>query len=152
MAKKFEEFATRSEADAFYDLKELEGFDSISLTGFEGSWRVNYGMLHEESFEEFMQKVGQSYAESDRLKEEAKEQEFQAKGRMLAGEEAAKSLGLEGSEAWFFAAGFAGVSAKVANPRKEGLEDVFRQGRQAYSTREGQKAARAAAVRIRSQA
>ena len=69
----------------------------------------------------------------------------------LIADEAARAADLVGDEARCYAQGFAGVHAKIANPRALGLESVFRAGRQARQAKGGEQTIRARAAQLRSE-
>lgn len=66
-------------------------------------------------------------------------------------EEIAVERGLEGMPAAYFVDGFVGRPAAVSNPRKDGLEPVFREGRRAKSEKGMAQRIRAAAADLRTQ-
>ena len=75
---------------------------------------------------------------------------LEAAARSVA-EEAAAERGLTGKAAAYFVDGFAGLSAAVADPRKDGMEPVFRDGRRAKAEKGMAQRIRAAAAEIRGQ-
>lgn len=66
-------------------------------------------------------------------------------------EEVAAERGLSGMAATYFEAGFAGCNAAVVNPRRDGMEPVFRAGRRAKSEKGMAQRCRAAASALRTQ-
>lgn len=72
-------------------------------------------------------------------------------GAQKVAEEVAAERGHEGLAAEYFEAGFNGCNAAVVNPRKDGLEPVFRDGRRAKNERGMAQRIRAAAADLRAQ-
>lgn len=77
------------------------------------------------------------------------EAELMRAGAYQVGAELAAERGLFNDAADMFAKGFAGESAKIANPRALGLEPVFREGRKAKNDHEAQRRVRVAAHGLR---
>lgn len=74
-----------------------------------------------------------------------------AQGARAVAEETAAERGLEGLAAGYFVDGFVGTPAAFSNPRKDGLEPVFRDGRRAKSEKGMAQRIRAAAAALRTQ-
>lgn len=72
-----------------------------------------------------------------------------AYGKWQAALQAAAAAGYVGRDAEIYADGFSGVSAKLTDPRKEGKESIFREGRRARGTQEWQRVIRVEAVKAR---
>jgi len=72
-------------------------------------------------------------------------------GAQKVAEEVAAERGLEGLAAAYFADGFNGRPAAVSNPRKDGMEPVFRDGRRAKAEKGMAQRIRAAAAELRAQ-
>ena len=72
-----------------------------------------------------------------------------AQGGNQVAEEIAAERGLEGMAAEYFVDGFNGRSAAFVNPRKDGMEPVFREGRRAKPEKGMAQRIRAAAAALR---
>lgn len=149
-------FASIDAAEAFYEQKEAEGFAHVSMltnTPSPGEFTVTWGhhIETDETADEWeMRKLGQIFA----ARESEAEQRFTADcaqyGRQAAAMQLAAAVGYEGRHAEMFIAGFVGASAKHVNPRAEGLEKVFREGRAAWGSNDGQRLVRIESVKARS--
>ncbi len=145
------DFSSRADANRFYDSIEHD-HDHVSMTTntpAPGMTRVSFGPLpktDDESHDEFMASLRRNEQRQREEKAAAREAEVMAAARRIAAQKAAKQFGLEGREAEMFKAGFSGVSAKWANPRAEGLESIFRAGRDAWGKPEWQRQYRIAMI------
>ena len=74
-----------------------------------------------------------------------------SQGVRQVAEQLAEEKGLSGQAAAYFADGFVGRPAAVSNPRKDGMEPVFREGRRAKSEKGMAQRCRAAAAALRTQ-
>lgn len=74
-----------------------------------------------------------------------------AQGVRQVAEQLAAERGLEGMAAGYFVDGFVGRPAAVSNPRKDGMEPVFREGRRARAEKGMAQRCRAAAAALRTQ-
>lgn len=72
-------------------------------------------------------------------------------GARVVAEQLAAERGLSGQAAAYFADGFNGRPAAVSNPRKDGMEPVFREGRRAKSEKGVAQRCRAAAAALHAQ-
>ena len=72
-----------------------------------------------------------------------------AQGGNQVAEEIAAERALEGMAAEYFVDGFNGRSAAFVNPRKDGMEPVFREGRRAKAEKGMAQRIRAAAAALR---
>lgn len=108
--------------------------------------------FHEQADVQWFARRLEAQNSRDRQADQAEyEQQLLAMGRAQVGVDIAAEQGLSGRVAEFFAQGFAGVPAQVANPRAEGLEPAFRAGRQAMQAKGAAQRTRAAAALIRHQ-
>lgn len=148
--RQHEEFASYEAASARCDTLEAAGEENYSIltnTPRVGRYTVAYG----ESNHDMLSLASIATADDERQAalDEKREQHLLSIGRASAAKLAAVEAGLTGRDAEVFAAGFTGLSAKVADPRAEGREPIFRAGRQAYSDPRWQRASRAAAAAAR---
>lgn len=144
--KDFDSFAA---ADAFADQCEVDGHEHVSIisnTPAPGTWRVNYGKKETESP---LHCMNRAIEDRENQAREAFNKKCKLAGRELAGRDAAAAAGFSGRDAEMFVLGFTGCPAKWADPRSEGRESIFRAGRKAWGTKEGQRASRAAEVTAR---
>jgi hypothetical protein len=150
------EFLSVDAADKFIEEIESQGFDAVSRvtnTPRVGMCTVSWGHYIEstESAHEWeLRTISDIY--NRREKEAANE--FTAKcneqGREEAAKQQARAAGYAGRDAEVFELGFRGWSAKFANPRAEGREHIFREGRRAWGSAEGQRLTRIETVKERS--
>lgn len=151
----FREFASYDEADRFYGVLDAQGYEYISTlcnVPRPGMFTVRWGHLvaPENGHQYEMRVIAQVFREREQEAADEFNAECTAHGRRAAAEEIAAARGLIGRDAELFADGFCGVAAKWANPRKEGREPIFREGRRAWGGADGQRLARAKAVAARS--
>lgn len=90
-----------------------------------------------------------AYAKEEHEAGVAHEQSLLAMGTAVVAEQVAEEKGLSGIEQEMFVLGFRGVHALIANPRKHGLEAIFRAGRAAKNDQGIAQRCRAAAVALR---
>lgn len=150
------EFSSFAPADQFYDVLEAQGFEYISTlfnVPHAGMYTVRWGHYevdHESADRYEMRMIAKIWAE----RESEAADEFTAlcnrDGRLVAARQFAAAAGYTGRDADVFCAGFEGVNAKSVNPRAEGREPIFREGRAAWGSKEGQRAWRVESVRARS--
>jgi hypothetical protein len=153
MARNFAHFDDLPAADVFAQEREAEGFESVSILSNlpePGRFEVRWSNLDwDNSFES----LARSYKKILDERRAAADEKFDAGcrclGRQLAAEEFAESEGLSGRDREVFVQGFSGWNAKVANPRADGREHIFRAGRAAWGSREGQRAFRRCSVAAR---
>ncbi len=155
-------FTSQAAAQAAYDADP----SSISMTGYpagegyEASYTVyfdddaNDGFAQspsEMSLTELFAPLERAHEKQVRAEAIEYEKELFAHGVAAVAQEVAEDRALAGVELQMFVAGFCGVPASVANPRKQGLEPTFRAGRSARQAKGIEQRCRAAAAALRVQ-
>lgn len=155
-------FTSQAAAQAAYDADPA----SISMTGYpagegyEASYTVYFDDDANDSFAQSPREMSlaELFAPLERAHEKQVraeaieyEKELFAHGVAAVAQEIAEDRALTGVERQAFAAGFCGVPASVANPRKQGLEPTFRAGRSARQAKGVEQRCRAAAAALRVQ-
>ena len=153
-------FTSQAAAQAAYDADP----SSISMTGYpagegyEASYTVYFDDDANDSFAQSPREMSltELFAPLERAHEKQVraeaieyEKELFAHGVAAVAQEIAEDRALAGVELQMFVAGFCGVPASVANPRKQGLEPVFRDGRRAKAEKGMAQRCRAAAAALR---
>lgn len=144
------------EADALCNNLEAQGFTyvaSLYNVPKPGMYEVSWGHYVEPTegglaYE--IRTLARIYREREEEAEAAFNRECEAEGRCNAARTLAEAAGFTGRDAVIFSAGFCGSKAKFIDPRSEGREAVFRAGRRAWGSSEGQRTYRMEAVRARS--
>lgn len=95
--------------------------------------------------------AGRHFARLEQADRQRYEEWLLAQGVNRVAEEIAVERGLEGLAAGYFVDGFVGRPAAVSNPRKDGMEPVFREGRRARAEKGMAQRIRAAAADLRAQ-
>ena len=151
-----EAFADFGAAERFSETMEADGFAYVSTltnTPTAGMFTVRWGhyVAPAKTALEYEMRV---YEKIFREREDEANLEFERAcsglGRQMAAAQFASAAGLSGRDAEVFVQGFCGWSAKISDPRSEGRECVFRAGRAAWGSKDGQRACRVAAVQARS--
>lgn len=155
-------FTSQAAAQAAYDADP----SSISMTGYpagegyEASYTVYFDDDANDSFAQSPREMSLTelfapleHAHEKQVRAEAieYEKELFAHGVAAVAQEVAEDRALAGVELQMFVAGFCGVPASVANPRKQGLEPTFRAGRSARQAKGVEQRCRAAAAALRVQ-
>lgn len=152
-------FGALAEADAFCDQKETEGFDHIvvlsntpSVGLFTASWGREVPMTYEESHNELFDSYAKMYEEREQEVEDDFTRDCERSGRSVVARQFAESNGYkEGSkERKYFVQAFCGESIKRANPKADGMTDIFKAGCAAWNSKEGQRLYRVESVKQRS--
>jgi hypothetical protein len=147
-------FTDFGEAMRFCDEREAAGDEHVTMlanTPRPGWFEVSYGTLEvDNSFQGLMDRYNQIFDAREKESWDNFNRACEDHGRQSAAEDAAKAAGYEGRDAEVFIDGFTGYSIKAVNPRREGREDIFRAGRKAAQSAEGQRAIRVAQVKARS--
>ena len=139
-------FQSRESAEAFYDDREAEDFNHVSLIKNLpqiGEFQVSWG---NQAPEDFTRSVSRQIKREAETASAGRQADCVERGRRVAAQKIAAERGLAGRAAEVFADGFCGVSAKWTDPRAEGLEPVFRAGRAAATTPDAQRAVRVETV------
>lgn len=150
------EFDSFAAADKFCESKDasFEHVSMLSNTPWPGRYLVKWGyvveMTAEQAWVEDMRVTGDMIEKREQDARNEFEERCRQEGRKVAAEKAARAAGYVGRDAEVFAAGFRGVPAIQQNSRAEGREPIFRAGRMAWGSNEGQRACRVASVRARS--
>lgn len=125
-------FTSLSAANQFADTVEDE-VPYLSITGSDAcGWVVSFGD-HADTRTE-LQALNDMFNGEEREAAEKKAAGCSKSALEQVGEEVAAEAGYSGQAARQFVMGFAGYSAKLADPRSSGLESVFRSGRTARQT------------------
>lgn len=155
-------FTSQAAAQAAYDADP----SSISMTGYpagegyEASYTVYFDDDANDSFAQSPREMSlaELFAPLERAHEKQVlaeaieyEKELFAHGVAAVAQEIAEDRALAGVELQMFVAGFCGVPASAANPRKQGLEPTFRAGRSARQAKGVEQRCRAAAAALRVQ-
>ena len=155
-------FTSQAAAQAAYDADPA----SISMTGYpagegyEASYTVYFDDDANDSFAQSPREMSLTdlFAPLERAHEKQVraeaieyEKELFAHGVAAVAQEVAVERGLEGMAAEYFVDGFNGRSAAFVNPRKDGMEPVFRAGRSARQAKGVEQRCRAAAAALRVQ-
>ena len=155
-------FTSQAAAQAAYDADPA----SISMTGYpagegyEASYTVYFDDDANDSFaqspremslSELFAPLGRAHEKQVRAEAIEYEKELFARGVAAVAQEIAEDRALTGVELQMFVAGFCGVHASVADPRKQGLEPTFRAGRSARQAKGVEQRCRAAAAALRVQ-
>lgn len=154
-------FASPAAAQAAYDADP----SSVSMTGYpagegyEASYTVYFDDDANDSFVQSPKEIlSELFAPLCRANEKQVraeaieyEKELFAHGVAAVAQEIAEDRALAGVELQMFVAGFCGVPASVANPRKHDLESTFRTGRSARQAKGVEQRCRAAAAALRVQ-
>lgn len=155
-------FTSQAAAQAAYDADP----SSISMTGYpagegyEASYTVYFDDDANDSFAQSPREMSltELFAPLERAHEKQVraeaieyEKELFTHGVAAVAQEVAEDRALAGVELQMFVAGFCGVPASVANPRKQGLEPTFRAGRSARQAKGVEQRCRAAAAALRVQ-
>lgn len=155
-------FTSQAAAQAAYDADP----SSISMTGYpagegyEASYTVYFDDDANDSFAqspsgtsltELFAPLARAHEKQVRAEAIEYEKELFAHGVAAVAQEVAEDRALAGVELQMFVAGFCGVPASVANPRKQGLEPTFRAGRSARQAKGVEQRCRAAAAALRVQ-
>ena len=93
--------------------------------------------------------VGRHFSRLEQDDRQQFEKWLLAQGANQVAEEIAAERGLSGMAAEYFVDGFNGRSAAFVNPRKDGMEPVFRDGRRAKAEKGMAQRCRAAAAALR---
>ncbi|PKO36007.1 MAG: hypothetical protein CVU33_20655 [Betaproteobacteria bacterium HGW-Betaproteobacteria-6] len=149
------DFNDQDKAERFFDAMEVENHEYVAMianTPTTGMYRVKWGEHKREpqTLTDVLRDINSVFDDREMEARQQYDADCALRGREIAADESAAAAGLTGREARVYSLGFSGASAKFVNPRAEGLEQIFRAGRLAWATPEGQRAARAAAVRARS--
>lgn len=153
------EFSSIDAADRFCDELETAGQDWYSCAANEPSpgkavvsWGRSVELAMEEDRADGYTQLARAAEKDEKIDADAFNARCESMGREAAGQALAEVAGHVGIAAHYFVLGFCGASAKACNPRAEGMEQAFRDGRLARNTPDGQRAARAAAVAARREA
>ena len=95
--------------------------------------------------------AGRHFARLEQADRQRYEAWLLAQGVRQVASELAAERGLEGMAAGYFVDGFVGTPAAFSNPRKDGMEPAFREGRRAKSEKGMAQRIRAAAADLRAQ-
>ena len=155
-------FTSQAAAQAAYDADP----SSISMTGYPagGGYEASYTVYFDDdandsfaqspremSLTELFAPLERAHEKQVRAEAIEYEKELFAHGVAAVAQEVAEDRALAGVELQMFVAGFCGVPASVANPRKQGLEPTFRAGRSARQAKGVEQRCRAAAAALRVQ-
>lgn len=130
----------------------------LSNTPRPGMWTVSMAkpagkpvseMTQSEAVADLLAPLARAYEKQDQADRAKYEEWLLALGTAKVAEEVAVDRGLTGAAAEQFCNGFRGVSAAWANPRAQGLEAVFRDGRKAKDEKGMSQRSRAAAAQLR---
>lgn len=145
---RFEDF---DDACIYADQQEASGMESSMITMFDKHGNAYWNVIVSDPEPQLT--VMQAYQRMFERAEKERADRFNAEcleyGKRQAGISAAAAAGYVGRDAEIYADGFAGVPAKITDPRKEGKESIFREGRRYRGTQEGQRLIRVEAVRAR---
>lgn len=150
------EFGTFRAAESFYDQCDSDGFSYVStLTNVPrtGMYTVRWGHYvepREATHDWAMRKTSEIFQEREDEAASTFTRACEGVGRQEAARQCAAVAGYTGSDAEMFEKGFCGWSAKLVNPRATGMEDIFRAGRKAWGSSDGQRLFRVESVRARS--
>lgn len=144
------EFTSFDAAKAFFDSEE-DARSIVNNSPMPGMSTVHLGDAPRvpSTLTELYAPVNDWYDREERRDRIEYEAALLAMGVFAVGSEVAAEMGYAELAADMFAQGFAGVHAKVANPRAHGLEAVFRAGRAAKNGQGIDQRCRAAACSFR---
>lgn len=146
-------FDNADETDAFCESRD-DATAVISNSPRPGQYSVSVGPAPRDprdmTLAELFEGVNREYRKREERCRARYETALHEAGVWRVAQAVAQELGLQGREAYQFSAGFCGVPARAADPRAEGLEPVFRQGRKARSEKGVAERCRAAEANLRS--
>lgn len=147
----YQDFFNIEEANRLFDTLEAMGFEYISTLSNvpePGMFRVKWGKLEIDTSDEgVLADYERIYKKEEEEARAAHGKQCLAYARQIAAEQFAEKQEFESEKSReMFIAGFAGTPAKFADPRQFGLEPVFRAGRKAWASKEGQRQYRMAQV------
>lgn len=148
------EFETFDDANRCYCEREADGFAYVCMTyntPKAGMYTVRWGIYVESEDQPTyeIRMLAKIFRERDDEASAQFNKECEVVGRTNAAHQIAAAAGYTGRDAEIFVSGFCGSSAKIVNPRAEGREHIFRAGRVAWGSNNGQRTWRVESVKAR---